>query len=147
MTDDGVSVSLAGMTWFPKIDCFKLNISNLHIGKKKRGRHIPNLKIFDENDDESIETFVDELGNISRRNYTSIVARLYDLLGRLAPITLRFKHDLRKLIAVNPSWDDPISAIQSMRWVDYSGCERCDVPSMSSSTKCYQSVGDNVDIV
>ena len=118
LTEDGVSVSFAGMTWYPKIGCFKLNISNLHIGKKKRGRHSPNLKIFDEEKDGSLEKFVDELGSVSRRNCTSVVARLYDLLGKLAPVTLRFKHDLRKLIAVDPSWDNPISAAQTLRWVE-----------------------------
>ena len=38
LTEDGVSVGFAGMTWFPKGDFFKLNIQALHFGKKKRGK-------------------------------------------------------------------------------------------------------------
>ena len=110
LTDDGATVSLAGMTWFPKIDGFNLNISKLHFSKKKRGKYDPNIKIFDDSS-ECLEDFVPH--NLSRRQCTSVVARIYDLTGKLAPITLKFKDGLRKLIDENPSWDEPISPIIS----------------------------------
>ena len=115
LTDDGATVSLAGMTWLPKIDGFSLNISRLHFGKKKRGRYSPNIKIFDDASD-CLEEFVPH--NLSRRQCTSVVARIYDLTGKLAPITLKFKDGLRKLIDENPSWDEPISPRQRLLWIE-----------------------------
>ena len=47
MSDDSASVGFSGLTWFPKIDCFKLNISSLHFGKKKRGKHSSNLDFYE----------------------------------------------------------------------------------------------------
>ena len=39
ISDDGSSVSFAGMTWYPRADVYKLNIDSLHFGKKRRGRY------------------------------------------------------------------------------------------------------------
>ena len=55
LSEDGVSVGFAGMTWFPKGDFFKLNIQSLHFGKKKRGKFPPNLKRYDKSPGISIE--------------------------------------------------------------------------------------------
>ena len=57
LSEDGVSVGFAGMTWFPKGDFFKLNIQALHFGKKKRGKFPPNLKRYDKGSGISIEEF------------------------------------------------------------------------------------------
>ena len=35
LRDDGTCVKLAGMTWFPELDGFMLNVNALHFGKKK----------------------------------------------------------------------------------------------------------------
>ena len=78
-----------------------LNIDKLHFAKKKRGRYEANLKRYEEGSDESLDEFTPK--NLSRRMCTSVVARIYDLLGRLAPLTLRFKHDLRRLIGMQSS--------------------------------------------
>ena len=42
---------------------------------------------------------------ITRRKCTSVVARLYDMFGKLEPLKLRLKADLRKLILENNAWD------------------------------------------
>ena len=49
LTEDGASVSIPYMTWYPKIDAYKLNISPLHFGKKSKGRYSPDLSLFDPN--------------------------------------------------------------------------------------------------
>ena len=115
LSDDGISIGFAGMTFLPGIDSFKLNISNLHFGKKKRGKYAQNLEIFEEETHGSVEKFV-EGKTITRRTCTSVCARIYDLVGKLAPVTLKMKADLRKLIQENPSWDDPISSNQRLVW-------------------------------
>ena len=47
LTDDGVSIGFSGISWFPVIDSFSLNISSLHFGKKKRGKISTDLDVFD----------------------------------------------------------------------------------------------------
>ena len=117
LTDDGVSVGFSGLTWFPEIDSFKLNISSLHFGKKKRGKHSANLEIYDPTKHSSIGKFLEDK-IVTRRKCTSVVARLYDNYGKLEPLKLRCKDDLRKLIHENPEWDDPISAAKLVRWTE-----------------------------
>ena len=81
---------------------------------ESRGPFSPNLSVFDPQR-QSMDEFLAE-NIVTRRKITSVVARIPDILGRLAPLTLRFKHDLRKLIEENSAWDDPISAKQMLRW-------------------------------
>ena len=143
LTDDGASVSIPYLTWYPKIDCYKLNISSLHFGKKSRGRFNPNLSVFDPQR-QSMDEFLAE-NTVTRRKITSVVARIPDILGRLAPLTLRFKHDLRKLIEENSAWDDPVSEKQMLRWkTNFLIIEdvkdimyfRCHVPDDAVDLKC-----------
>jgi len=86
----------------------------LHFGKKSRGRCSPNLSVFNPQK-QSMDEFLTK-NILTRRKITSVVARIPDILGRLALLTLKFKHDLRKLIVENPEWDDPINEKQILRW-------------------------------
>ena len=92
LTDDGVSVGFSGLTWYPAVDSFRLNIANLHFGKKKRGKLSSELDIYDPEVHGSLEEFLTNKV-ITRRNCTSVVARLYDNYGKLEPLKLRLKHD------------------------------------------------------
>ena len=49
---------------------------------------------------------------------TSVVARIYDIPGLLAPLSLKLKFDLRKLIVADPGWDTVISAELRQMWVE-----------------------------
>ena len=115
VSDDGVTVGFAGLTWATEVDCFKLNLDKLHFGKKKRGRYPDDMKRFDGSFGITMEQFVPQ--TLSRRNCSSVSARIYDLAGKLAPLTLRLKYDLRQLIKSNPDWDDPISPQLRQRWI------------------------------
>ena len=108
VSEDRVSVGFAGMTWIPEVDSFSLRIQKLHFGKKRRGRFPDSLEMYDGSFGKTIEEFVPE--NLSRRNCTSVMARIFDPPGFLAPLSLKLKYDLRKLIEAEPSWDTPISA-------------------------------------
>ena len=116
LTEDGVSVGFGGMTWLPKIDALKLNIQPLHFGKKKRGRFPDDLKKFDGSFGMKIDDFTPN--HLTRRMCTSVTARIYDIPGKLAPLALRLKHDLRKLIDVDPDWDNAISESLRFRWIE-----------------------------
>ena len=143
LSDDGVSIGFSGLTWYPEIDSFKLNISSLHFCKKKRGRHSSELDIYDPKKHSSIENFLKDKV-VTRRKCTSVVARLFDMYGKLEPLKLRFKSDLRQLIYDNPAWDDPISSAKLVRWTEnfkmIEDCRdimyvRCMVPQEAVSLK------------
>ena len=96
LSDNGVSVSFAGMVWFPCLDVYKLNNNSLHFGKKCRGRYPPDLVKYEDTVGLTVDQFTPK--EITRTNCTSVVARIYDKQGLLAPLTLKFKNYLRNLI-------------------------------------------------
>ena len=51
-------------------------------------------------------------------NCTGVVARVWDILGKVAPVTLKLRHDLRILILSNPEWDSPLSKELRATWVN-----------------------------
>ena len=116
VSDDGVSVGFAGMRWYPEIDSFSLRIQKLHFGKKRRGRYPDNLEMYDGSFGIALEDFVPE--QLTRRMCTSVMARIFDPPGFLAPLTLKLKYDLRKLILADESWDGTISADLRSLWID-----------------------------
>ena len=85
----------------PLIDSFKLNISSLHFGKKARGKTSSKLDIYDLEKHGSIGEFLKDK-EVTRRKCTSVVARMYDMYGKLEPLKLRLKSDLTRLIKENP---------------------------------------------
>ena len=112
VSEDGVSVGFAGMKWLPLVDSFALKIQPLHFGKKRRGRYSDSLEKFDGG---SMSEFVPE--SLTRRMCTSVVARIYDIPGLLAPLSLKLKFDLRKLIHADPGWDTVMSAELRQLWI------------------------------
>ena len=54
----------------------------------------------------------------SRRMCTSVSARIYDIPGFTAPLSLKLKYDLRELIKEDPSWDNPISSSLRAKWIE-----------------------------
>ena len=81
---------------------------------------------------------------ITRTNCTSVTARIFDISGLLAPLLLKLKSDLRKLITFEPSWKLPIPDHQRAVWVNnFKIIEevrdilyvRCSIPSDAVSSK------------
>ena len=114
ITTDGRTVTFAGMAWQPELDVFSLNHPPLHFGQKVRGRLPKNLEVFDPNKG-SLSDFVPK--KLTRRMITSKLMSRFDLMGKEAPLTLKFKFDLRELIKVNPEWDIPVSDLVRDQWV------------------------------
>merc|ERR1712082_519522 len=48
----------------------------------------------------------------------SVVARIYDTQGLLAPLILKFKNNLRNLIKVQPSWTESIPLNHREVWIN-----------------------------
>ena len=42
---------------------------------------------------------------LTRKVVTSVITKVLDIKGKLAPISLKFKNDLRNLIKETPEWD------------------------------------------
>ena len=47
-----------------------------------------------------------------------MVARIWDMQGLLAPLTLKLKHDLRGLVKFTTSWTEPIPDHQRSIWIE-----------------------------
>ena len=114
VTKDGISVELGAHIWYTEADLFTLNIPPICFAKKQRGKYPAGVIVFDpENAD--LKDFVPT--KLSRRMVTSAIAKVWDLLGKTTPVTLRLKHDLRMLIIESPEWDIAISPKSRELWI------------------------------
>lgn len=95
LTQDGESAKVGGIIWYPELDCFKLGISPLFFKRKKRGRPPPGTIKFEEGCGVDLLDLVPE--KITRELVTSMTLKIWDPFGRVAPITNKFKDDLRRL--------------------------------------------------
>ena len=84
LTADGESISVAGMKWYSEEDKISLDVSKLNFAKKVRGKEPSSTK--------SIPI------NLTRRHCVSKVAELYDITGKIAPITAGMKLDLHQIV-------------------------------------------------
>ena len=94
LSEDGKSINVAGMKWFPKSDYLQLDIGELNFAKRCKGKHaVPVYQIPQK---------------LTRRHCVSKVAEVFDLTGMLTPITASMKLDLHTLIQRQLKWDDVI---------------------------------------
>ncbi|XP_066928171.1 uncharacterized protein [Clytia hemisphaerica] len=105
LSDDGKSLVVAGLKWFPKDDVILLNIGELNFAKRKRGRKPPVS-------DNSIPE------RLTKRHCASKVGEIYDLLGKMTPISAGFKLDLHDLVIHKLDWDDAIPKELRPTWIN-----------------------------
>ena len=105
MSEDKESVIVAGIKWFPKPDVISLNISELNFSRKMREKKLS-----------STTNIIPE--KLTRRHCASKVGEVFDLLGRVTPITACFKLDLHELVIRNLDWDDVIPDELRQVWID-----------------------------
>ena len=105
MSDDGKTVIIAGMKWYPKTDQLSLNINEVLFTKKSRGRKIltPDSKM--------VPT------QLTRRQCVSKVSEVFDLTGKMMPIISSFKLDLHELVRRKLDWDDVVPADLYNKWI------------------------------
>ena len=101
LTDDGKSVSVGGMKWFPKDDYLTFDIGDLIFAKKLRGRKPTK--------DDTVPL------QLTRRHCASKVGEVFDLTGKLTPITAAMKIDLHELVQHKLDWDDNIRSL----WISH----------------------------
>ena len=101
--EDGSSINVAGMIWYSKDDKISFDTKELIFGRKQRGRKPLRKK---------------EIPNeFTRRQCVVKIAEVFDLLGKVTPITAGFKLDLRELVNRKLDWDDKIPNELKALWV------------------------------
>ena len=105
VSDDGKSLIVAGLRWFPKDDMISLNIGELNFSKNQRGK-------------KSMDKVNVIPARLTRRDCASKVGEVYDLLGRITPITASFKLDLHDLTLLKLDWNDVIPEELHNTWLN-----------------------------
>ena len=88
-------IFVGGMKWFVKEDMISINIGELNFAKKHRGRKPSS----------TVNVIPSKL---TRRHCASKVAEIFDLTGKVSPITASMKMDLQELVHHKFDWDDTI---------------------------------------
>ena len=116
ISEDGI-VGVAGMAWTPVIDAIELKMQPLHFGKVTRGRLAVGTKIFEGNfaSFDDMNSFVPR--KLTRRQVVSKLMSIFDLQGRMIPLTARFKRDMRTVISATLSWDEAVTNEHRTTWV------------------------------
>ena len=115
VTKDGVSIGVAGMKWVPKLDAVEIKIPALHFGRKNRGKLDENTPMFSGNFGD-LELFVPQ--SLSRRQIASKLASVFDPFGKLAPVLVGLKADLRAVVLVTSSWDEAVGPELRSKWLE-----------------------------
>ena len=104
LSADGKSVMAIGGKWFPKEDSVQLNIKPLNLTKKVRGK-------------KSSDGVGKVPESLTMRDCSRVVHELYDICGKVAPLTASFKLDMSELHHRKLDWDDPIPAELRNQWI------------------------------
>ena len=105
LSNDGETVSVAGLKWYPQEDEIALDVQQLNFAKKSRGRK-PTLQ----------STIPKDL---TRRQCVAKVAELYDITGLITPIVATMKLDLHDLVTRKMDWDDILPDNIRNLWIDH----------------------------
>ena len=124
------SINVAGMKWNSDEDVLYLDVKELNFTQKKRGKK------------STVETTVAP-ERLMRRQCVGKVAELFDITGRITPITAHMKLDIRVLIKQNLDWDDALPDHLRNMWLNHFETikklgqlkfQRCIIPSDAVNT-------------
>ena len=115
VTDDGETVGIGGMKWHTKMDLLEILLPPLHFSKKCRGRLVIGTEVFNGSMLEDMDKFVPK--ELTRRMIFSKNSSIFDLQGKLIPITIGLKMNLREACQQTSGWDDPVSLDLRSKWV------------------------------
>ena len=104
LSSDGISINVAGVKWYSKEDVISLKSGELNFAKKHRGKKPLDKKF-------QIPT------DFTRRDCVSKVAEVFDILGKVTPLTCGMKLDLRELVRRKLDWDDKIPDDLKATWI------------------------------
>ena len=108
LTEDGETVLVAGMRWYSKEDRLSLNVGDLNFGKKRRGKKpMSECGVIPE--------------SFTKRDCVGKVGEVFDLLGKVTPITAGWKLDLAELTRRKLDWDDEVPDDLKALWLQNFG--------------------------
>ena len=96
------TIVVGGLRWFPKGDFIQLNIKELNFNKKIRGKKSnKNVGVI--------------LGILTKRDCVSRTSEIFDISGKIAPLTAGLKLDVLHQRGLD--WDDPLPTELKNIWV------------------------------
>ena len=113
-THDGLGIDVGGIHWWPQVDSIQVKIPSLHFGKKIRGKLAVGTEVFS-GSFADLEKFVP--AKLTRRQVVSKFASLFDVLGKLVPVTGAMKVHMRKAVLETTDWDGVLSSEARAQWV------------------------------
>ena len=111
-------VGVGGMAWCPAVDSFELKYSPLHFGSVSRGRLATGTETWPHGtygNLEQMDKFVPQ--KLTKRIIASKFLSVFDITGKLIPLTSRMKRDLRRMIQDTPTWDEAVTDEHRTTWV------------------------------
>ena len=96
-------INMAGMKWFPNEDMLSFDIGELNFAKKERGK-------------KTVQGRNTIPFHLTRRQCVSKVPEVFDLTGKITPITATMILNLHTLVKRGLSWDDRISDDLKLIW-------------------------------
>ena len=118
VSDDGVSVLVGGLQWFPEIDSVSVRIPSLHFGKRRRGKLDKNTEFFFATGGEDDLTRIGKFCPVlTRRVCASKAASIFDLMGLLAPVLAGIKILMSETVKATEDWDEEIPDNLRNKWL------------------------------
>ena len=108
VSSDGKTVGLLGMVWESESDKLSADCKPVFFGRVKRGK-LPELVTGD------LKTALEK--NFTKRTVLSKLASLYDPVGLLSPLTVRYKLDFSTICELKTGWDDLLPPEYLDTWV------------------------------
>ena len=108
MSADGETVGLLGMVWHTQEDTISANAKPIYFGKPKRGK-LPELVEGD------LKPALAQ--RFTKRTVLSKFASLFDVVGCLAPLSIKYKLDFSKVCELKTDWDQPLPEEYLDTWV------------------------------
>ena len=105
VSEDGVSIGVAGHRWFPEKDIIAYSFTGPNFAQKRRGKVEGEIR--------------DVPKKLKRVVCCSKVAEIYDTSGLLTPITATFKVDLRSMVKRKLDWQDILPDNLRSIWVSH----------------------------
>ena len=123
LSDDDESINVAGMKWFPKDDIISLDIEDMNFSKKIRVRK---------------PTTTNNIipSKLTRRDCVSKVWEVFDITGKVTPLTAAMKLDLHELVLQKLDWDNKIPDNLRPIWESHFQMMN-EIKTDSYSRRCY----------
>ena len=123
LSDDDESIIVAGMKWFPKDDIISLDTEDMNFSKKIRVRK---------------PTTTNNIipSKLTRRDCVSKVWEVFDITGKVTPLTAAMKLDLHELVLQKLDWDNKIPDNLRPIWESHFQMMN-EIKTGSYSRRCY----------